>query len=806
MKKIFKYLFFLLPVFLMFGGGIFIQSYYAAFLFDIQSVEVELSPEESHVSTFNISFDETYTPYTEGEATYSISPITLCNLEDEETGDCVDEVPNLCPYLSLSSTDGETTETGFEKNIHNFNAYGELNKPVDETDAWQLSISAPCFEGECPSDYDEDLHGAPLPQSMKGKTFECNLYLSPNEPPPQVRNIVNPKIALADNGGNTIHVTAKLGGAVPTHDPVILIPGITGSYLIKDYDDEEEIWPNVAKLVTSFADEFLNDLAFNSNGTENTLYPIKVGDIVREEAGADVFGGLIHELETQGYVEDTDLFVFPYDWRKSNSDNAILLNEKINQILDSSGGEKVDLVAHSMGGIIAKKYIANEGKNKIDQLVFLGTPHLGAVKAFKALMYGDDMGFSTFFNLIPVLSQQRMKTISQNMPAVYELLPSQKYFEKTGGYFKDASISLPNYDYTETKNLMIQKGRNAILFPSAESLHASIDELDLSGLEVSNFVGCGTKTVGEIVIKQKLDWISAGFYFVEDYDLKYVNGDQTVPLHSADETPGANFYYAKKVTHGALPSADGVRQDIVAILTGVEIPNSQNILNNTDDCKVSGKNVSTHSPVELHIYDEEGNHSGPNSIGDIENEIPEVQYDIVGEAKFAFLPDGKNYRIVTKATDTGGYDLQIKAQDVNDNITDEDTWNMIPLPTVEATGEVIIGSSPNYLVKMDNDGNGIPDTTFSSNQPMGAKFYLNILREMVKTLDLKPKVKKEILEKISKVEKKISKNKEDKVVEKLVKFLQKLNTKKGKVKNMHEHEDEKDDIIDTINSLLDGLK
>ncbi len=814
MKKIFKYLFFLLPGFLLFGGGIFIQSYYAAFLFDTQNVEVELSPEESHVSTFNISFDETYTPYTEGEATYSISPITLCDLEDEETGDCIDEVPNLCPYLSLSSTDGETTEIGFEKNTHNFNAYGELNKPVDETDTWQLSIDAPCFEGECPSDYDEDLHGAPLPQSMKGETFECNLYLSPNEPPPQVRNIVSPKVALADSGGNTIHVTAKFGGVASTRDPVIIIPGTTGSYLFKDYGNKGEIWPNVLQLVLPGPDTFLSDLALSQDGTERLSFPLIVGDIIRREGGAHIFDGLIQDLEDEGYVEGEDLFVFSYDWRMSNAYNAILLSEKIEDILEDSAAEKVDIIVHSMGGILAKAYIAEGGSEKIDQLIFLGTPHTGAPKAFKALMYGDDMGFGIDLfggsnNDIRFLNPQQLKIIIQNMPAVYELLPSQKYINDAGGYVinQENENNPLTLNYAQTKSKMLVDGRNPLMFPFAENLHNDIDDMDLSGIEVHNFVGCGGKTVGEITFKRKLSWVGSTFQMADDFDLKYVNGDSTVPEVSAGAVDGGEKYFVKGISHGTLPSADGVKEAVVAILKGDEVASHENILSSDTNCNISGKNVSVHSPVELHIYDEAGNHTGPLPSGDIENKIPGVEYDIIGGEKFAFLPDGENYKVVTEATTTGGYDLVVKSQNSEDEVTSTDEWKLIPLESTEAKGEIMLGEDhprEEYEVRMDSDGDGVFEETIEPTPPAGPFHYLDVLRSFIKNLDLKPKVEKALLEKVDKLEKKLKKKKDNKFMEKLEKIIEKVKDNKGKFKKFSQSE--KDVLLVTINSLLDSLK
>ena len=593
-----------------------------------------------------------------------------------------------------------------------------------------------------------------------------------------------------------------------THEPVLIIPGITGSYLNKNYDDGGEIWPNVSELLLPFGDEFLNDLALNTDGTENPLFPILLGDIIREEAGSHVFDLLVQELENAGYVEGTDLFVFPYDWRKSNFETAELLREEIEEILTDSAGDKVDIIAHSMGGIVAKTYLAENGADKIDQVIFLGTPHLGAPKTFKGLMYGDDMGFNTFFNLIGILNSERLKFISQNMPAVYELLPSEKFVNEKYSYVinaldKDNPIPL---SYNGTKDHMLSEGRNPLMFPFAEDLHSAIDNLDLSAVEVHNFVGCGSKTVGEIKFSQKLAWKGLRFELEPDFDLRYVNGDETVPLVSADATQGANFYFAKEISHGTLPSADGVRQSIVSILEDEAPASHPDILADASSCNISGKNVSVHSPVELHIYDEAGIHTGPNEDGDIEINIPGVVYDILGENKFAFLPDGANYKIITKATDIGGYDFVIKDQDENDEITAVYEWNLIPLQTFETEGEIWVGPSypaEEYKIKTDAQGDGFFEGSVSAGEEVDIRTYLQILRAIIMNLDVDDNTEKFLLVKLDKVEKELDKGKYEKMEEKLIKIAEKLEEYKGKLSSISL--EEKGDLVDSINTLLDEL-
>ncbi|MES2023404.1 MAG: alpha/beta fold hydrolase [Patescibacteria group bacterium] len=520
-----------------------------------------------------------------------------------------------------------------------------------------------------------------------------------------------------------------------TKTPVIIIPGILGSILSKNYGDSSEMWPNINTLLTSFFDGFMDDLALQADGTEDPAMPVSVGDILRKvdvlgNTVTDTWSGLIDKLTTSvigGYVEGTDLFVFPYDWRKSDADTAVLLKDKIDAVLAQTGAEKVDIISHSMGGLIAEKYIADNGKDKINKLFFIGTPHLGAPKAFKALMYGDDMNIK--FGSYSVLYPAEMKKISQNMPSAFDLLPSRIYVDGN----PNASIVLPNqyvYDavagkwlnYDETKNFMITDGRNADIFPQADDLHQVVDKVDLSGVDVYNFAGCGmTKTLSTITAKKEKSWTSLWQKVVDDYDLGFTNGDETVPLISASGQY-QNQYFIKGATHSELPSTAGVPETILALLSGDAVPMETNISTDSNNfCDVTGRVVSTHSPVTMHIYDDNGHHTGPTDNGDIEYGIPGVSYDVIGGDAFAFLPEGGNYKVVNKATDTGAYDFYIKDIGANDAITNETYFNEIPLTNLASSSEIDFTPSGNdYKIKMDQDGDNTFEKEFAPSSSLGA--------------------------------------------------------------------------------------
>ncbi len=498
-------------------------------------------------------------------------------------------------------------------------------------------------------------------------------------------------------------------------DPVIIIPGIMGSYLFKEYGDEGEIWPNKNSLIPSITDEFLSELALSTDGMEQVQFPIRVGDIVRSITipsvyESDVFKSMIELFEYNGYVEGVDLFVFPYDWRKSNTDTAVLLKQKIDAVLEQSGKEKVNLIAHSMGGLVAKKYIADNGQGAVDKVFFIGTPHLGAPKAFKALMYGDTMGigFSVSGINIPILNGDRIKTIGQNMPAIFELLPSKKYVDGVVGtkYVTDATNGTPTVlDYNKTAALLVSSGRNAGLFPSAETLHGDIDSLDLSGNNIYNFVGCGTtKTIGSMTIKKKK-------FLSEDFSINFTNGDGTVPVLSAVGQYGHN-YFVKGTSHGELPSALGLGYVILAALADIEPSHFETISTNSNSCKVSGTVVSKHSPVDMHVYDAGGHHTGPTDEG-IEYGIPGVSYEQIGETAYAFLPEGQEYRIENHATGTGVYDFIAETVNGEDQSTGALYWNNVAIDSVDYTSSVIISDDNSFELNEDKNGDGTFDSTIA---------------------------------------------------------------------------------------------
>ncbi|GLT12034.1 hypothetical protein GCM10007928_42670 [Sulfitobacter porphyrae] len=162
-------------------------------------------------------------------------------------------------------------------------------------------------------------------------------------------------------------------GALPAQAQVdrklIVIPGIVGSELSNQSD--EVIWGRVSSLKSS---NFRQLDLLPEAGEPVALTPtdaLRKVPLVFGTVNVGLYSGLIDFLVGKrsifdsaaqrqilgNYVEGTDLFVFAYDWRRSNFANAVLLNEFVKAKVPA--GEQFDIVAHSMGGLLSRAFLSD---------------------------------------------------------------------------------------------------------------------------------------------------------------------------------------------------------------------------------------------------------------------------------------------------------------------------------------------------------------------------------------------------------------------------------------------------------------
>ena len=204
------------------------------------------------------------------------------------------------------------------------------------------------------------------------------------------------------------------------------------------YLDNELVWLGARGIATAFIGRwrYLDALALEPDGRTPRADMIGirpnmvVGEPLWNIAGIQpVYEPLDQFLEGQGYIDGQTLFYFPYDWRKDyiNMDQA--LDDMINLALQRSGKDKVILMGHSTGGVVARNYLLRRGTAKVDQLITMGTPYIGAPVPARAMEVGDDMGLGWHLGDIGIgLHPKEGKALAQNFAGLYDLLPSSLWF------------------------------------------------------------------------------------------------------------------------------------------------------------------------------------------------------------------------------------------------------------------------------------------------------------------------------------------------------------------------------------------
>jgi pimeloyl-ACP methyl ester carboxylesterase len=497
-----------------------------------------------------------------------------------------------------------------------------------------------------------------------------------------------------------VPLTAPLEPPVNKRTPVVIVPGVMGTEIFKG---TEKLWMNLVN-------QNLDPLQFGIN-LEPVDATLNIGEVLRKPAiFFDYSDKFISELEKQDYRLGKDLFLFPYDWRYGvHSINTDALKQKISEVKLKTGSNKVDIVAHSTGGLLVKKYVMdNPASHHIDKAVFVGVPNSGAPKAIKVLLQGDSFGN-------PFLSNAQMKKIAENLPVVYDLAPSQSYYDIKGSYVTVVDTNVFNVasrdlNFKETQDFLINDHNlNAGAVETAESLHgASFDNYDLQndGIDLYSIVGCRAGTIGKVVEQRTL--LSNGEVRIT-HKLKYTPGDETVPLESATNLPMAsqNKYFALEATHAKMMSQDGIRQQIVNIISGSSINTGSKITQDISKCKLNGKAISVFSPVNVEITDQYGNYSGIDIQGHIYNEIPNAEVSLMGESKFVYLPTDEGQEYVVSLTGTGEGVFTLEDIDiVDDQVSNVKTFADLP-STTSFKGKLDIDESVLYL---DHDGDGQADT------------------------------------------------------------------------------------------------
>gem|GEM_PF-1092115 len=385
-----------------------------------------------------------------------------------------------------------------------------------------------------------------------------------------------------------------------------------------------------------------------------------------------------------------------------------------------------------MGGLVATRYIAKYGDAKVKKLITLGTPYLGAPKFLNALYTGnlltngsnskygneaieDEIGDNQLHNYI--------RKLAFNMSTGYELLPTKDYF--LYGYYYAQYSSAINWldmhynqtklkEYEDTVNFLKNTSYNAdyvngYLVDNAIDFHNRLDIFHtLSSIKSKLYmiVGDDEPTIG--MVKPRFTRNLLNNFDLVNVDSDPTSGDGTVPLQSS--TLGGLFSdrtYFISETHSNLPGNWNVWYATTTFLN--DDPGDDNktsdgrqILRRTFENTRKIK-LKIECPVDLNIYDNQGNHVGLSSTG-VDEQIDGSSFYLSGDMKYAFLRDG-NYNVKLLGTGNGTMTYTLQLFDANDQVAKTVRFDNVPItPSTVITSNTDMNSNIELLLDANGDG------------------------------------------------------------------------------------------------------
>lgn len=289
----------------------------------------------------------------------------------------------------------------------------------------------------------------------------------------------------------------------------------------------------------------------NLNAAITKRYPIvfipgifgSLGDDILEGTGNFDFGfaefiyrPIIKTLKDMGYKEGKNLFISYYNWTMRNMDSATnYLIPTIEKAKEVTKSPKVDIVSHSMGGIVARSYAQSKLYNSdINKLIMIGTPNTGSAKAYYfwsgAEFASDEFPKNILYKVVrnsymwyfknKYKKKLNIEDIRRRFPSVEELLPDYNY----GDYLFEDKLEkdkpIPIKDMHAKNNYLNKLNRN-------------INILKRRKIRVYSIVGTNTETSKDIKVQK----INSSIPLWQDgkpiEDIKTNLGDGTVICDSA---------------------------------------------------------------------------------------------------------------------------------------------------------------------------------------------------------------------------------------------------------------------------------
>ena len=517
--------------------------------------------------------------------------------------------------------------------------------------------------------------------------------------------------------------------------------------------------------------------------------------------------------------------------------------QELRRLARSSRTGKVTLLTHSNGGLLAKELLrVLEATNdplleKIDKLILVASPQVGTPEAIAALLHGTTK-----------IAKGTAREFSENMPAAYHLLPSRSYFTAVTTptiAFSDDIANVSDLadlagssiaDYDNLIDFMTGRGGrwnepnagdidtpNVVkedLLNYADGVHDLLDGwIPPSHIEVIQIAGVGIKTVGGIEYDDcDIPFCADTLNHLDRTILETVRGDGTVVVPSAlwmsTSTPNVERYYVdidsnntafkRNRDHASILEIDSLQKFLKNLFQGDRIF-PDNIILSTEPAidDVSYFDFRLHSPVQAHLYDASGNHTGliqnPDPSSEIrlyEKNIPNSYYREFGEVKYAGTESMASTTLVLQGEELGTFTLEVDTT-LGDTVIKTTVFNTIPVTAISIATMDVQSLNTIPLLLLDVNGDGTTDTTFTGGEG-DAQASFEILTTILETMDIQHGLKKDLTGKLRQAQKELARQKPEKTIKKLDDIIKKLEEEiKKNIKHEEKENKEKEQKVST---------
>jgi pimeloyl-ACP methyl ester carboxylesterase len=221
---------------------------------------------------------------------------------------------------------------------------------------------------------------------------------------------------------------------MPLPPPVIVVPGITATYLSDEYPlPPEVVWSvmtNKFERVRFHPDNVLRSKDITATRWYEADEPARVlpGQLF-EVAYKELIQELRHNLTAKA-DQPVPVYPFGYDWRHPLEQVEAALADFVNEVIERTklmrhyakdgyaNAPRVNLVGHSMGGLVIAGYLREQaGQAPVSKVATLASPFRGSFEAVIKVITGTA-------NLGTSAPSSREREASRATPALYYLFPS----------------------------------------------------------------------------------------------------------------------------------------------------------------------------------------------------------------------------------------------------------------------------------------------------------------------------------------------------------------------------------------------